>query len=418
MAEIQPFMGWRYNQNLHIDTLISPLVNKDIDESIYNNPINSIHLSQPKNQDYNDAKSVLENWKHKNILIQDSKPCIYVYYQEFKIYNESNDSYENISRKGFICNVRISEWNENIILRHENTIPFGVENRLSLLDSLKINTSPTHGIYDDHDLTLDKYMDESIKNPVYDSIDYQGVRDKMSIIDDPVIIEKFQSTLKNKKVIIADGHHRYESSLIYLQKMKESDNYNPDKLYNFHMMYLSNSDDEGLKIFPTHRIIKNIENFNKNDFLTDLEKYFIISQLESRCCINQRLENLEYSFGLIFDDSSFLLRLKNEYLYKIEWDLPDEVKDLDVTILHYYILYKILGINQEEQRVTDKIEYKVDFNRCYENILTSESQAAIITKYVSIDEIEAVCYSGNIMPQKSTYFYPKVICGFVFSEIE
>lgn len=418
MAEIKALKGWRYNNNLNIDTLTSPLFDiQDKTDKLYLNPINSIHISQPKNT-YEETKEKLEIWKKENIIIQDSKPSIYVYYQEFSLLNEKTNENNKILRKGFICNVKLSDWNENIVLRHENTIPSGIKNRLELLEGIELNTSPTHGIYDDHNMTLEKYMDESIKDPIYDSIDYQGVRDIMSIIDDPEIIKYFIETLKDKKIIIADGHHRYESSLLYMKKMKSIDsNYNENNLYNYHLMYLSNSDDKGLKIFPTHRIINNIDNFNENQFISNLSTFFDIKKLNNNFNINQEIEKYDYSFGLILKNSSYLIILKDDYIGQIEWNLADEVKELDVTVLHYFILYKVLGISEEEQRVSNKINFKIDFSDSYKNILNDDFQGAIITKAVTIQEIEQVCYSGHIMPQKSTYFYPKMICGFVFSEV-
>lgn len=431
MAEIKPFKGWRYNNKFNIGDITSPLfdVKAKID-NLYLNPVNSIHISQPKNS-YSEAKNILDYWKSENVIQQDDKPCIYVYYQYFTIPNstlinkEDNHSHNDISeeneilcRKGFICNVRLQDWNENIILRHENTIPSGVEDRLNLLENIQMNTSATHGIYSDSECLLEKIMDESIKNPVYDTIDYQGVRDVLSIIDDPQIIKTFTDCLIDKKIIIADGHHRYESSLLYMQKMRTLDpDYNGNKLYNYHMMYLSNSEDKGLKIFPTHRTINNIENFNEKEFIEKISNYFFVEKLDSQCDINQAIINKQYSFAIILKDVVYSISLKPEYYDAIEWNLDNEVKNLDITVLHYFIIYKVLGISQEEQRTTDKIDFKIDFSYCYTDVLKGKAEAAIITKAVSIEQIKEVCYSGHVMPQKSTYFYPKVICGFVFSEI-
>lgn len=416
MAEIISLKGWRYNSEIfeNIDNLTSPLfdINTKKDD-LYNNPYNSINISSPK-QGYLKAKQILDKWKSENTIVQDQKPSIYVYYQYFKL---SNDQKE-YCRKGFICNVKIYDWDENFILRHEHTIPDAVQDRLKLLENIKMNTSPTHGIYSDTDVSLENYMDQSIKNPIYDSIDYQGVRDVMSIINDPEIIEHFVNCLKEKKIIIADGHHRYESSLLYKKNMEKNDpDYSQDRLYNYHLMYLTNSEKNDIKIFPTHRILKDFDNLNKEELLNKLAIYFDILKLKDSCDINFEIAKTKYSFGIMLKDSIYSITLKSEFINKIEWDLPEEVKHLDITALHYFIIYKVLGINDQEQRTSENIDFRTDFTECYTGLINGNYQLVIITEAVTMAEVKDVCYSGNVMPQKSTFFYPKVICGFVFSSI-
>lgn len=416
MAEINSLKGWRYNSDIfeNIDNLTSPLFDINTKKDyLYSNAYNSINISSPK-QGYLKAKDVLDKWKSENIIVEDEKPSIYVYYQYFEL----SDDEKVHCRKGFICNVRIYDWSENIVLRHEHTIPDAVQDRLKLLENIKINTSPTHGIYSDPDLVLEKYMDESIKTPVYDSIDYQGVRDIMAIIDNPQIIKHFIDCLKEKKIIIADGHHRYESSLLYKKSMEKYDpDYNSDKLYNYHLMYLTNSEKNDIKIFPTHRILKDFDNLNKEDFLNKLSMYFNILKLKDSCDINFEIVKSKYSFAIMLKDSIYSINLKPEFINKIEWDLPEVVKQLDITVLHYFILYKVLGISQQEQRTNENIDFRTDFSECYTGLINGNYQLVIITEAVSMNEVQDVCYSGNVMPQKSTFFYPKVICGFVFSDI-
>lgn len=416
MAEIISLNGWRYSSEIFkdIDNLTSPLFDINTKKDyLYNNPYNSINISSP-NQGYLKAKEILNKWKSENIIVEDNKSSIYVYYQYFKLPNDQKE----YCRKGFICNVKIYDWDENIILRHEHTIPDAVQDRLKLLESIKMNTSPTHGIYSDPDLSLENYMDQSIKAPIYDSIDYQGVRDVMSIIDDPQIIKHFISCLKEKKIIIADGHHRYESSLLYKKNMEKNDpDYSEDKIYNYHLMYLTNSEKNDIKIFPTHRILKDFDNLNKERFLNKLAIYFDILKLKDSCDINFEIAKTKYSFGIMLKDSIYSITLKPEYINKIDWDLPEEVKHLDITVLHYFIIYKVLGIDNEQQRTSENIDFRTDFSECYTGLINGNYQLVIITETVTMAEVKDVCYSGNVMPQKSTFFYPKVICGFVFSSI-
>ncbi len=182
MAEILPLRAWRYSHELgsRMEELTSPLfdvVSEKQRENLYQEPLNSIHLSVPRgDQPIRQAKTKLEEWKKQGILQQDPLPAIYIYYQEFSL----PGSKKVYQRKGFICNIKAYDWHENVLLRHENTIPKAVNDRIDILEATQLNVSPTHGLYTDPDFLLEKYMDESMLSPVYDNEDYQGVRDRPS----------------------------------------------------------------------------------------------------------------------------------------------------------------------------------------------------------------------------------------------
>lgn len=243
MAEIKPIRAWRYNDSLDIDELTSPLFDVVSDKqrtALYKNPFNSIHLSVPQGpQPADRALKLLEHWKKDSTLVWDKIPGIYVYYQYFTLPGSARES----CRKGFVVHIRVYEWAEKVILRHENTIPKLVNDRINLLKKTQFNLSPTHGLYTDENLELEKYMDEAISEPIYETEDYQGVRDVVAVIQDADVIQKFIDNLKEKKVNLADGHHQYESSLVYKNERK---NNNPDHTgaegYNFHLMYLTNTE--------------------------------------------------------------------------------------------------------------------------------------------------------------------------------
>jgi uncharacterized protein (DUF1015 family) len=261
-------------------------------------------------------------------------------------------------------------------------------------------------------------MDAAILNPIYETEDYQGVRDVLAVIHDAGVIKKFLSSLKDKTVILADGHHRYEGSLFNKHKQEKG---NPDHSgnegYNFHLMYLTNTEADDLRILPTHRLIKNIADFDEATLLKKLENDFIIKPVEDSDTLNEIIAGKQWAFGLMFKDNSYKVRLKPESLKKMRWNFPDEVKELDLTVMHYFIIEQALGIVGKEQRQSENIEFDRSYSDCLKRVLQGESQMAIITNEVSIEDVKKVCFSGFTMPQKSTYFYPKVICGFLFSSI-
>lgn len=421
MAEILPLRAWRYNPALFpsVGELTSPLFDVVSEKQLnilYQNPFNSIHLSLPGgNNPAEEAAKLLEKWKKERVLLQDRLPAIYVYYQYFSF----TGSDKEFCRKGFICNIRAYDWKEEVILRHENTIPRSVNDRLELLDKTKLNGSPTHGLYTDTGFELEKYMDESILNPVYETEDYQGVRDVMSIIHDAAVIRKFMKVLIDKQVILADGHHRYEGSLRYRQQQtKENPHHTGREGYNYHMMYLTNTESDDLRILPTHRVVKGIKNFNEATLLEKLSPYFTIKQLENPYDVNTIILGKQWAFGLLLKNNTYKIMLKPEVFSQLHWKMPEEVKQLDLTVLHYFVIEKALGIPGKDQRRSELIQFERNFAGCLAMVLQDEAQFALIIKDISMEDIKKVCYSGHTLPQKSTYFYPKVICGYLFSSIK
>jgi uncharacterized protein (DUF1015 family) len=421
LAEILPFRAWRYNPErfTSIDELSSPLFDVVTEKQLnmlYKNPYNSIHISVPGGNDpARHAAKLLESWKQEKIILQDKLPAIYVYYQYFS-FSGSDKEY---CRKGFICNIKAYDWADGVMLRHENTIPRSVDDRLELLEKTQLNVSPTHGLYTDPKFELEGYMDESMRNPVYESEDYQGVRDVMSIIHDAAVISRFVEVLQDKQVILADGHHRYEGSLLYRKKMMEANpKHTGRESYNYHMMYLTNTEADDLRILPTHRLVSGLENFDEASLLDKLAPYFIIKELDNPYDVNTIILGKQWAFGLLLKDTTYKIRLKPGLIDSLSWKMPEVIKKLDLTVLHYFVFEKALGIKGKDQRTNENISFERNFANCLAMVLKEEAQFALIVKDISMEDIKQVCYSGYTMPQKSTYFYPKVICGFLFSSIE
>jgi uncharacterized protein (DUF1015 family) len=420
MAEIRPLRAWRYNRELgsNIDSLTSPLfdvVSEKQRKALYKNPYNSIHLSVPLAPDgATRAAGTLQQWKEDHTIVHDELPGIYVYYQYFKLPGATKE----YCRKGIICNIRTYEWSDKVILRHENTIPKAVNDRVDLLEKTQLHVSPTHGLYTDPTFMMEKYMDDVIGDPIYETEDYQGVRDVMAVIQDADIIEKIIGHLKSKTIILADGHHRYESSLLLKQrKQLENKNDTGKEGYHFHLMFLSNTESDDLRILPTHRIIKNLPDFTEEKVLRKLAPYFTIKPIDDPDSLYEIILGKPWTFGLLFKDNAYKVRLLPQAFLDFHWPFPDEIKRLDLTVMHHYIIEKALGIPGREQRQSELIDFDRSFSDCLSKVMRGDSQMAIITQEVSIEDVKRVCASGYTMPQKSTYFYPKVICGFLFSSI-
>jgi len=420
MAEISPFRAWKYNKELtkHISELTSPLFDVATEKQksvLYRNPYNSIHLSIPSgDRPAENAGNLLKKWKKYGFIQRDTDPGIYVYYQYFRITGDPRQ----YCRKGFICKIRIYDWQDKVILRHENTMPKSVNEQIELLAATRLNVSPTHGLYTDENFELEKHMDRSMRHPVCEAEDYQGLRDVLSVIRDQRVIDRFVDLMDEKQVILADGHHRYAGSLAYMQQQKAANAAHTGKeRYNYHLMWLTNTESRDLKILPTHRLIKDLAGFDENTILNKLDKYFIVKPVTNPDHMTEIIAGKKWTFGLIFQESAFHVQLKPDVHPHLKWNFPPEIKSLDLTVLHFFIVQEILGIKGADQNTSDCIEYERSFGACLTKVVKGKAQLALITNDVSIEDVKTVCGSGCTLPQKSTYFWPKVICGFVFSSL-
>ncbi len=420
MAEISPFRAWRYNSELmkNVGELTSPLFDVASPKQkavLYDNPFNSIHLSIPAGTcPARNAARIFRRWRETGCLQRDLESGIYVYYQYFNLPGDP----VNYCRKGFICKIRIYDWDENIILRHENTMPRSVNEQVELLAATRLNASPTHGLFTDPSFELENYMDQSMRQPICEVENYQGTCDVLSVIRDPKLIERFVSVLAPKQVILADGHHRYAGSLAYMKaQIKANSAHNGQERYNYHLMWLTNTEAEDLKILPTHRLIKDLKNFNETTVLDKLDRYFNVKPVQNPDHMQEIIAGKRWTFGLILQENAFQISLKSDIHRELKLDFPAKIKSLDLTILHYFVIQEVLGINGKDQSNSESIEYERSFAACLNKVIQGKNQLALITNELSIADVKAVCGSGCTLPQKSTFFWPKVVCGFVFSSI-
>jgi uncharacterized protein (DUF1015 family) len=420
MAEIKPFRAWRYNNELvkNIGELTSPLFDVASEKekaALYGNPQNSIHLSIPCGECPSEKASIiLRQWKDNGCLQRDPDAAIYLYYQYFRLPGDPS----RYCRKGFICKIRLYDWEQNVILRHENTMPGSVDEQVELLAATRLNASPTHGLYSDETFELEKFMDADMQCPICETEDYQGIRNVMGVIRDPKTIKRFVDIMKDKQVILADGHHRYTGSLAYMkQQMSANQNHTGNESYNYHLMWLTNTEADDLKILPTHRLLKELECFDTNSIMKRFEKYFTVKPVPNPDIMPEVIAGKSWTFGLIFPEKAYQITLKPDVHATMKWNFPDDIKKLDLTVLHYFIIQEILGLKGKDQSASTCIEYERSFASCLTKVLQREVQLALITNEISISEVKTVCSSGHTLPQKSTYFWPKAICGFVFSSI-
>ena len=418
MAELLPLKAWRYNKELgeNLEKLTAPLfdvVSAKQRELLYQNPLNSIHLSVPEGEEgHLAAKNLLNKWKASGVLEQDDVPGIYVYYQYFRLPGEK----EERCRKGFVAQIKATPWEDNKILRHENTIVSAVHDRVDLLRATEIQASPTHGLYEDLNQELEPWMDQAMQQPIYELEDYQGVREVLARITDPTIIAQFLKTLSDKKVILADGHHRLEAAIEYRKEKEAVQLSSPWKAAEYHLMYLTNVVGNHLEILPTHRLYygKSIE---KEAFFTALEVWFEIRPMGDAAELATYSFQRKHSFGLVWEDAAFVIKFRQEKFDQVAPHLPEVLRQLDLVLLHEVVFDKILGLSPTAQRTSPDLAFERNFSRCVQEVQSKNAKFAIITREIDLSQVMEVCNSGQVMPQKSTYFYPKALGGMLFATV-
>lgn len=425
MAIIRPFRAFRYNEEKirDINKKFSPLfdvVSNEQREALYDIPNNSIHLNVPRSLE--DAVAKKAEWTMNGIIRQDPIPGIYIYYQTFSIFGEQR----NFTRKGFISMMRLSppgQLDHPELVLHEDTITSSVAERTRLLEATKLNVSPTHGLYDDPEFQLEQLMDAYMEHPLYEYIDYQGVMNKLAIVQNKHDLELFRKALGDKKVYLADGHHRLASSIYFRdQRVEAGADPEGDEMFNYHLIYLTNLRSDDLRILPIHRVVHTPgKRYSAEDLINKLNAFFYIKEVtQQRKPVYENVNASARSLGMVIGPKQFLLTLKPgiDPVRDIELEVPDAVKKLDYTILHYFILDKVLGLPYEDQPKGSEISYQKDYSAAVKAAMESDETLAFITPGLSMEDMMEVCDVGALMPQKSTYFYPKVVCGLLFASID
>jgi uncharacterized protein (DUF1015 family) len=415
MALIKPFRGIRYNlEKAVLKQVISPpydiISDKMRDTLEIKSPYNIVKLILPQGEDkYKHAKKVLDNWIKDGILLEDSKPCFYLYEQEYVFGNQK------YNRTGFIGLVKLEELGKGSILPHEKTLSTPIEDRFNLLQEVKSNLSQVFSMYMDQEKKLERlfnYIKKSI--PSASALDDEGVKNSIWLITDEKDIQYLVDFMKNKKLYIADGHHRYSTALTYRNIRRSEDGVSENELrdYDYIMMMMVNFYDDGLKVFPTHRIINIGDGFNEKEFFKCINKNFDI--VEDIKDIQSFLsDSTVIRFILYIGEKCSGLVLKDESLEK----LHPVYRKVNTYVLHELILKNCLNYNENELSKGHKITYVHTVEEVH-NATNKFKTMAFILPPVDLNIIREIAENNLYMPQKSTYFYPKLASGLVIYKFE
>ena len=414
MVKIQPLNAIVYNQDkINIKDVIAPpydVISKDYQDDLYSrSEYNIIKLILNKEENpYIDARKNFDSWKENKILISTDKPCIIYLIQKYK-----TNSGKLIERKGFIARNKIEDFSTKSILPHEYTMSGPKKDRLDLVTTTGAFFSQIFMVYNDPEKNIEtkiaeKYMAQT---PFIDVVDDNGVENIAYIIDDEDDIELIESVLADKNLLIADGHHRYETSMNYSKLHPENE------YAQFVMSYFTNAADENLVIYPTHRIIE--KDFSKEELLNIVSKYYEVETNSSQKEFLDKIEvenKKQITTGLILknDKNYYILKLKKDIEKNI--DKPEVLQNLDLTVLHELILKKELNYSEEELFGQINIKYEKQEPVAFDSVKNNAS-ACFIMAYPKMQDIINISKEGYRMPQKSTYFYPKLLSGIVINPL-
>ncbi len=443
MAAIIPIKGIRYNLDKipGMNYVVTPpydVIDQEAQENYYQkNPYNIIRLEYgktfpsdgPDNNRYTRAAALFKQWVYNDILKRDNEPALYLYEQEFVI-----DGQKNV-RTGFICAVKIEPYDKGVILPHEETLPKHKKDRLELMNACKCNFSPVFSLYTDKNLHINKALKDATASREPDTAfaDENNEIHRLWVITDQEKITLIQKIMAGKRIFIADGHHRYETALVYKNQQNIGDQ--EEHPANYIMMMLVNLYDPGLVVLPTHRLVKNINPGYISSLLKNLEQDFILEEHEITPQYNlkaflNRLSSLgsepagtsshRHVFGIYLGGGKlYMAALKDEQnLPKL---MPKEKsiawQNLDVSVLHKLVLEKHLGIGPELLAKGDNITYTREEEKALEEVDQGKYQLALFLNPTKVEEVTEVAANSEKMPQKSTYFYPKVISGMVINPL-
>lgn len=427
MAIVRPFNGMRFTDNAgEIGEVCCPpydiISEAQRKAYIKKNKNNVIRLELPneKGNKYKKAKELLDQWLEEGILAIDEEPCLYIYGQQFSV-----DGKE-YSFKGVIGRVFLYEFERGIILPHEETLSKAKEDRFKLMKETACNFSQVYSLYEDPNGKIDRSIERlTDREPDKQFTDEDGVTHSLWIASRQNEVDKISANMAGKKLYIADGHHRYETAIRYRNYLREQGviEETGENEQDYMMMMLVNIQSPGLVVFPTHRIIHSLKSFSASAVVKACQEYFDTATTKSLETAKTKLREM-YEEGhkafAMYDGKKYIL-MKLRDINTMKEFMPEAsaaLRGLDVSVLHTLVLEKLMGIDKENMANGINLTYTRDISEATEAVDKGEANCSFLLNPTRVEEISAVAAAGEKMPQKSTYFYPKLTTGLVMNKLD
>jgi len=433
MVRIAPFRGVRYSQKKIRDLakVIAPpydVISKSEQERLYKkSPYNFVRLDLSQEADSYDAVAqTLNDWLAQGIFERDQEPAIYFSSQRFKLKGG-----EEKERLGFFALIELQDFTSGEIRPHEKTHDAPKQDRLKLMLACQAQLSPIFALYAQPKPTINRILAVAVEGvaPWLDVEQDNGDHCRLWRISDSAVIQKIQQEMRDQKLLIADGHHRYEATLSYRDHMRrERGQWTGREAFNYVMAYCANMNDNNVVILPTHRLVRGFEHKPFLELEEALQTYFYVEQHpktpDGKVSFLKALKAAAKKYRVIGasfkrDPRYLILRLKNKrIMQRLAKDLSAPLRELDVNTLHLLILEHILGMAPEQQESGDTVGYFEDEETVLQTLEKEEFQAAFLLNAPKAEEVLAIAAAGEKMPQKSTYFYPKLSSGLIVNKVD
>jgi uncharacterized protein (DUF1015 family) len=455
MADIHPFRAFRYDpQHVSAAQVVTQPYDKitpALQDRYYAvSPHNLVRIilgrreenDNPANNVYSRAAAHFREWRQQGILRQDSLPSIYVYSQRFPLPGSPKEastkegSAKWLERRGLIALGRIEDYSSGIVFRHEQTLAKPKADRLDLLRATRAHFGQIFMLYEDSgqiesllatDGDADKVPDLQVE-------DESGVVHRVWQITDPTVIHSVQAAMSSKKLIIADGHHRYETALNYRNERREADSSKGQQAadprtapYEFLMMTFVNINSPGLVILPTHRIVHGLDSFSETDFRSSARAFFDVDEIDAALDAPRAAAMLREcgrsgtTILAVTANRAFLLHHPNPNVPEVFAGLSISQQALDVVQLHKCLLEKVLQLSEESIRNQQNLSYIRDAAEALSQVRGvsgSRANIAFLMNPCKVAQVRDIAFAAEVMPQKSTDFYPKLLSGLTIYALE
>ena len=431
MARVRPFAGYRYHTaSRDISGLTAPpydvisatqraaLLERDSHNVVaLELPDGTLDATAPENR-YETGAARWAAWRAARIIVQDKVPGVYVLEQ----LTPRGSGFTR--RRAFIVEVGLEPFSAGVVLPHERTLPKALGDRFELIRATAANFSQVLGLFDDPAGETDALFDAATSGePIETATDSDGVVSRLWVATDPALLHTLGAVMAAKQIFIADGHHRYTTALAYRDERRRATSQDAqpvDPAYDFVMMALVNMEDPELVVMPTHRVADAEGAFDSAAFYRALERYFTIEELPD-ASISKALPSEggpRYVIRTRDDERPQLAVIRPDVDLDtvIALDRSTAWKHLDVAVLQELILDPLLGINPDRPETLDRLSFVKDANAALAE--TANHDVAFVLRPTRMDQLRAVANAGETMPQKSTYFYPKLLSGLVFRSAE
>ena len=422
MAQLRPFRALRFTPKAGpIEQLVCPpydIISEGQRQAYLRaNPHNIIRLELPKDgaDPYAEAGKTLREWLADGLMAQDEQPAFYVYEIGFEIEGEPK------SVAGLVTQIKLEEFSKGIVLPHEETLSKAKTDRFNLMAATDCNFSDIYSLYMGNERIPDPMTLTTGQTPLIDLTDESGLRHRMWAVIDPEATAAVQTGFADTKLYIADGHHRYETALNYRDHLIKTGQ--PAGDADHVMMMLVGMGHPGLVVFPTHRMIRDVAGFDAATLLAACGEYFDIDEnlpaAEMKGYLDAAYTAGKKSFGFYFGGGQFTrLTLKDGgIMAKLLPGLSPASRGLDVNVLHTLVLERLLGIDKVNMANQVNLTYTRSAEEAMGQVDTGAYQACFILNPTRVTEIRDVAAAGEKMPQKSTYFYPKLITGLTMNKL-